>query len=127
MIVAIFDGTGCVQRSLTCRTCDVDINLSDGEQWISLSEELPDGINYIEDGKTVSYGEAPSIAHYFDHHERQWVLNLDVAKAKSKSDRQTAFQSEADPLFFKWQAGEADKAEWEAKRQEIRQRYRYPD
>jgi hypothetical protein len=40
--------------------------------------------------------------------------------------RQSAYTSEADPLFFKWQAGEATEEEWLAKRQEIRDRYPYP-
>jgi hypothetical protein len=41
--------------------------------------------------------------------------------------RQSAYTTEADPLFFEWQAGEATKEEWEAKRQEIRARYPYPE
>ena len=40
--------------------------------------------------------------------------------------RQAAYIAEADPLYFKWQAGEATEAEWLAKRQEIRDRYPYP-
>lgn len=32
----------------------------------------------------------------------------------------------ADPLFFKWQAGEGTEAEWLAKREEIRTRFPYP-
>jgi hypothetical protein len=40
--------------------------------------------------------------------------------------RQAAYAAEADPLFFKWQAGEATEAEWKAKREEIRARYPYP-
>lgn len=40
--------------------------------------------------------------------------------------RQAAYSSEADPLFFKWQAGEGTEADWLAKRQEIRERYPYP-
>jgi hypothetical protein len=40
--------------------------------------------------------------------------------------RKIAYTAEADPLFFKWQAGEATEAEWLAKRQEIRDRYPYP-
>jgi hypothetical protein len=40
--------------------------------------------------------------------------------------RRSAYTQEADPLFFKWQAGEATEAEWLAKRQEIRDRYPYP-
>jgi hypothetical protein len=42
-------------------------------------------------------------------------------------NRQAAYTQEADPLFFKWQAGEATKEEWEAKREEIRQRFPYPE
>ena len=37
--------------------------------------------------------------------------------------RKTAYQTEADPLFFKWQAGEGTEEAWLAKREEIRQRY----
>lgn len=40
--------------------------------------------------------------------------------------RKDAYTAEADPLFFKWQAGEATESEWLAKRQEIRDRYPYP-
>jgi len=40
--------------------------------------------------------------------------------------RAAAFQSEADPLFFKWQAGEGTEAEWLAKREGIRNRFPYP-
>jgi hypothetical protein len=45
----------------------------------------------------------------------------------AQSNRQAAYTQEADPLFFKWQAGEATKEEWEAKREEIRQRFPYPE
>lgn len=41
--------------------------------------------------------------------------------------RAAAYQKEADPLFFKWQAGEATEAEWLAKREEIRARFPYPE
>lgn len=40
--------------------------------------------------------------------------------------RKITYTAEADPLFFKWQAGEATEAEWLAKRQEIRDRHPYP-
>jgi len=38
----------------------------------------------------------------------------------------SAYTAEADPLFFKYQAGEVTKEEWLAKREEIRSRYPYP-
>lgn len=40
--------------------------------------------------------------------------------------RLSAYRKEADPLFFKWQAGEGTESDWKAKRQEIRERYPYP-
>lgn len=37
--------------------------------------------------------------------------------------RQQAYQVEADPLFFKWQRGQATEQEWLDKIAEIKQRY----
>ena len=49
---------------------------------------------------------------------------LDELKAEQVSrSRKLAYQFEADPLFFKWQAGEATEAEWKAKRDEIKARF----
>lgn len=36
--------------------------------------------------------------------------------------RRTAYQLESDPLFFKWQRGEATKQDWLDKVQEIKER-----
>jgi hypothetical protein len=49
-----------------------------------------------------------------------------VTKEQQESLRRITYITEADPLFFKWQAGEATEEEWLAKRQEIRDRYPYP-
>lgn len=46
-------------------------------------------------------------------------------REQQEANRQAAYTAEADPLFFKWQAGEATEEEWLAKRQEIRDRYPY--
>ena len=43
-----------------------------------------------------------------------------------KAQRADAYRSEADPLFFQAQRGEADTAEWTAKVEEIRARFPYP-
>ena len=49
---------------------------------------------------------------------------IPIAQAKqAEASRKAAYQAEADPLFFKWQAGEGTQEEWQAKREEIRQRY----
>jgi len=50
-----------------------------------------------------------------------------VLKAEQEGKRQSTYTTEADPLFFKWQAGEATEAEWLAKREEIRTRFPYPE
>lgn len=39
--------------------------------------------------------------------------------------RAEAFSTEADPLYFKWQRGEATETEWRAKVDEIRARFPY--
>ena len=57
------------------------------------------------------------------------LIKIDEAKAAAKkaaeaeASRKAAYIAEADPLFFKWQAGEGTQEEWQAKREEIRQRY----
>ena len=43
----------------------------------------------------------------------------------AKEAREISYQKEADPLFFKYQAGEISKEEWIAKRKEIKDRYPY--
>ena len=54
------------------------------------------------------------------------VLPVEL-REKAEAERAAAFRSEADPLFFKWQAGEGTEAEWRAARDAIRARFPYPD
>jgi hypothetical protein len=51
----------------------------------------------------------------------------ELAITEAKANRAAAYSAEADPLFFKTQRGEATLVEWEAKVEEIRQRYPYPE
>jgi hypothetical protein len=53
-------------------------------------------------------------------------LEADEPRRLAQQQRAAAFQQEADPLLFKHLAGEVDKADWLAKREEIRQRFPYP-
>ena len=46
--------------------------------------------------------------------------------AEAKRNRAAAYTAEADPLFFKAQRGEATLEEWQAKVDEIRERFPYP-
>jgi hypothetical protein len=50
----------------------------------------------------------------------------ELAQQEAQRNRAAAYSAEADPLFFKTQRGEATVEEWEAKVEEIRQRYPYP-
>lgn len=45
----------------------------------------------------------------------------------ARSNRAAAYVSEADPLFFKVQRGEAELADWKAKVADIRERFPYPE
>jgi hypothetical protein len=61
------------------------------------------------------------------------MINIDKSKLRqfqieqAKSARAAAYAAEADALFFKAQRGEIEMAEWEAKVEEIRNRFPYPD
>jgi len=48
-------------------------------------------------------------------------------KDEQEALRQSAYAKEADPLYFKWQAGESSQEAWVAKRAEIKSRYPYPE
>ena len=57
----------------------------------------------------------------------EFVLLPDVSKARAEqeviSNRKSAYQSESDPIYFKYQRGEATEQEWLDKVQEIKERY----
>jgi len=50
-----------------------------------------------------------------------------VLRQQTEQSRAAAYRSEADPLFFKAQRGEATTDEWTAKVAEIKARFPYPD
>lgn len=48
---------------------------------------------------------------------------LEQLAQQKDEQRRSAYQTEADPLFFKWQRGEGAQEEWLAKIEEIKARY----
>jgi hypothetical protein len=54
------------------------------------------------------------------------IVAQEQALATAQRNRASAYATEADPLFFKAQRGEATIEEWQAKVAEIRSRYPYP-
>lgn len=82
------------------------------ENAIVVGEFVPEGYQRV----SVSVGVGQNLA------EVEYAAALEAAQ----DARHAAYTAEADPLFFKWQAGEGTEEEWKAKRQEIRDRYPYP-
>lgn len=54
------------------------------------------------------------------------AVEAKAVQMQAQQQRASAYTTEADPLFFKAQRGEATIEEWEAKVAEIRSRYPYP-
>ena len=54
------------------------------------------------------------------------AVEVEAQRMEARQARAAAYASEADPLFFKAQRGEATIEEWQAKVAEIRSRYPYP-
>jgi hypothetical protein len=72
--------------------------------------------------RSLDGGPVPSQAEL----EAAWPAVRDaMADEQARAARQADFIAEADPLFMKWQAGEATQDEWLAKRAEIRARHPY--
>lgn len=64
--------------------------------------------------------EIAEIQAEWAHNEAQKPATLEALKEQQRLD---AYRNEADPLFFKWQRGEATEQEWLNKIQEIKGRY----
>lgn len=79
--------------------------------------------NDYESIEWLSDGEKPTPAEL----EAAWPdVELQVARNAIRGSRQVAYQNTVDPLFFKWQAGEATEAEWKAARAAVVEAYPYP-
>lgn len=70
----------------------------------------------------IGPGEPPSEAECV----AAWpTVQTALENAQTEINRRTAFQLEADPLFFGWQRGENTEQAWRDKCDEIRARYPY--
>lgn len=52
-------------------------------------------------------------------------LEAEAPVQRIKDLRRAAYSVEADPLFFKWQAGEVTKEEWETARETVKTKHPY--
>ncbi len=89
--------------------------LRPGEQWM-LSGDSYDGLEWLDVTPKPTLPEL----------EAAWpAANLAERNAQVTVNRRSAFQLEADPLFFGWQRGENAEDVWLLKVAEIRQRFPY--
>lgn len=100
--------------------------------WIEIVTATESG--YVVNGN-LSVPNDPGNRHYQEVQE--WIAKgntpepmpeptLAELTAQVEAQRQTAYHTESDPIFFRAQRGEATLQEWEAKVNEIRARYPYP-
>lgn len=111
MIYSVFDSSGSLKMNFSGNRKNLELNLQEGDQVV---EGHYDKDHKLLDGKPV-YSPEPIIP----------PTNEEI-KERLRLKRQKAYNREADPLFFKWQAGEITKEEWVAKRQEIKAKNPYP-
>lgn len=83
------------------------------EDVIVVGEDVPEGYQRV----SVAIGVGQSLSE---------VENA-AALETARSNRHAAYTTEADPLFFMSQRGEATVEEWTAKVAEIKARYPYPE
>jgi hypothetical protein len=77
----------------------------------------------IVNGKTGEEQLIPLTAEEIAERNQPYV----PTQKQQKANRASAYRSEADPLFFKAQRGEATTDEWTAKVAEIKARFPYPE
>ena len=91
------------------------MHIRPGALW-SLNGEEYDGLDWLDDSFKPTEAEL----------ETAWpTVEATRANEQAAALRAGAYKSEADPLFFYWQAGEGSEGAWLDKRAEIRDRYPY--
>jgi hypothetical protein len=91
--------------------------------------EVPVGPNQVLDGSTFQVFSDRVV-------ETQLVRDMTVQEIEDrtaqyndqqKKNRSLAYECESDPIFFKWQRGEASQEEWLAEISSIKNRYPYQE
>jgi hypothetical protein len=87
-----------------------------GAEW-TLNGDSYDGLTWL------SEGDAPSEAEL----SAEWAqVEFEVAFEAVQKQRQAAYQSSSDPVFFDFQRGEASEADWLAAVEAVKVAYPYP-
>lgn len=90
---------------------------------------VPDAqVSVVGTGPTASVTWiSPPVAPVTDQqiNDEYYRLVAEEPIKNQKNLRHDAYIQESDPIFFKWQRGEATEQEWKNKVEEIKQRYPY--
>ena len=81
---------------------------------------------YERNGLTGETVETVLTGAEADAWRAQFEISDEEKLESARNSRASAYRSEADPLFFKAQRGEATTDEWTAKVAEIKARFPYP-
>ena len=85
-------------------------------QW-TLDGDSYSGLTWLSDG------DAPTLAEL----EAEWAqVEYEVAYEAVQKTRQTAYQSESDPVFFDYQRGEVTEQDWLDAVQAVKDAHPYP-
>jgi len=88
-----------------------------GAEW-TLSGDDYSGLTWLSEGKAPTEKQLEAL----------WPeVQSEVAHEQVEQARAAAYRETADPLFFKYQSGEATEEEWQAARQAVREMYPYPE
>jgi hypothetical protein len=88
-----------------------------GTEW-TLSGDDYSGLTWLSEGKPPTEKQLQALWPEVQH---------EVAHEQVEQARAVAYRETSDALFFKYQAGESTKEEWEAARQEIKDAHPYPE
>jgi len=92
----------------------LEINYSD-KTW-NMNGDSYDGLEWLDSSPKPSQSDLDSL----------WDSTKKSVFNRSQQDaRSVAYRNESDPLFFKWQRGEATEQEWKNAVAEIQARYPY--
>ena len=97
----------------------------------AILETLRPGASWTLNGETyvdLDWGDTVQVKPTETEVTDAWVsVELALIDAGIIQQRSTAYRVESDPIFFKWQRGEATEQAWLDKVQQIRERYPYPE
>lgn len=93
------------------------VNPTEQPEFDPMTQRVEEGTPVLQAGEWVQVWNVTPLS-------AEEIAQLQADRAEqTRQQRQAAYQQEADPLFFKWQRGEATQQEWLDKIAEIKTRF----